>query len=628
MQSKPPDHSDSHVSSASPALSSLSSTRSMSTTLLQKLNGARAKATSKILGIRRGKSQTESPRNSTAVKRVSQASSQRNLTGDDLYSRRPDLVLGTLDVALVKGKDLQAKDPFVEIHLESHRRRSSHAAVDKSSGTVEWSDARWTLDVTDLASDLHVVLFASHQFRTPQPLGRVIVPLPTLIEDSWSGHAKAAERSWFEVYPITTKIEQKAGCKETQEFYSCKKYLTAVPKWPGSGMARPTKSIGFICLELGLHLNESAWEAMLRSRPWWQIGPTRALSMGSEDDNDDDEDNISIDDASNGGKSSANSQEQILRAEYEFEANPSTMYVIPRLSEVQGDMALWALLRNFRFLLKRNKMRVRRLKTMAPLLSYFFSAHGPLAILLIIWAYTSLLAPRPLWPWILLGLLSVNGMMSARDWEFRQRDAYVVWESDVDPKENADVRLRRMLVMLTKINIKVHRCLNVIERIPTAWNWSDPLVSRLAYIIAIPTCLVASLILAFIPLHVTVFIIGTAVILKVFKRQERKRRNAVARLALERERRRSSVDLDSEDSDLEAFDDSPIHRERTADLAGRSGGMGRHIRRGASMVRNFFWMIPDDYELGHRYVAMTQRVGVGGAAKKVSTEFSINQPQL
>lgn len=50
------------------------------------------------------------------------------------------------------------------------------------------------------------------------------MPLPTLVEDSWSGHARPVERSWFEVYPITTKIEQKAGCKETQEYYSCKKY--------------------------------------------------------------------------------------------------------------------------------------------------------------------------------------------------------------------------------------------------------------------------------------------------------------------------------------------------------------------------------------------------------------------
>ncbi|KAF4732092.1 hypothetical protein FOZ62_013767, partial [Perkinsus olseni] len=228
-------------------------------------------------------------------------------------------------------------------------------------------------------------------------------------------------------------------------------YLTAVPKWPGSGMVKPAKSIGFICLELGLRLDESAWAAMLRSRPWWQVGPTRAMSLGSEDD----EKSLSASEMSDeGDKSSVTSQEQILRAEYEFEANPSTMYVIPRLSEVQGDMALWALLRNFRFLLKRNKMRIRRLKSMAPLLSYFFSAHGPLAMLMIIWAYTCLLSPRALWPWIMLILLTVNGMMSARDWEFRQRDAYVVWESDVDAKENADVRLRRMLVMLTKINIK------------------------------------------------------------------------------------------------------------------------------------------------------------------------------
>ncbi|KAF4707749.1 hypothetical protein FOZ63_006086 [Perkinsus olseni] len=496
--------------SGSPTPSSLSSTRSFSNALFQKINGARIKATSKIPGIRRNKPQAESPRNAPASKRSSQASTHRVLTGDDLYSGRPDLVLGTLDVALVKGKDLQAKEPFVEIHLENHRRRSSHASVDKNSGTVEWEDARWSLEVTDLASDLHVVLFASHQFRTPQPLGRVI-----------------------------------------------------------------EKSLS-------------------------------ASEMSDE-----------------GDKSSVTSQEQILRAEYEFEANPSTMYVIPRLSEVQGDMALWALLRNFRFLLKRNKMRIRRLKSMAPLLSYFFSAHGPLAMLMIIWAYTCLLSPRALWPWIMLILLTVNGMMSARDWEFRQRDAYVVWESDVDAKENADVRLRRMLVMLTKINIKVHRALNVIERIPTAWNWSDPLVTRLAYIMAVPTCFLASLVLAFVPLHFTVFVIGSGVILKIFRRQERKRRNAAARLGVERERRRS-IDLDSEDSDLEAFDDSPVAAERSGDLSGRSG-VGRQVRKAAIMVRNFFWMIPDDYELGHRYVANTQRVGVGGAAKKVSTDFRVNQ---
>ncbi|EER12053.1 hypothetical protein Pmar_PMAR019159 [Perkinsus marinus ATCC 50983] len=60
-----------------------------------------------------------------------------------------------LEVALVKGKDLQAKEPFVEIYLENHHRRSGHATIDKNSGTVSWENARWALEVTDLASDLH-----------------------------------------------------------------------------------------------------------------------------------------------------------------------------------------------------------------------------------------------------------------------------------------------------------------------------------------------------------------------------------------------------------------------------------------------------------------------------------------
>lgn len=30
----------------------------------------------------------------------------------------------------------QAKDPFVEIHLENHRRRSSHATADKATGST------------------------------------------------------------------------------------------------------------------------------------------------------------------------------------------------------------------------------------------------------------------------------------------------------------------------------------------------------------------------------------------------------------------------------------------------------------------------------------------------------------
>ncbi|EER12054.1 hypothetical protein Pmar_PMAR019160 [Perkinsus marinus ATCC 50983] len=126
--------------------------------------------------------------------------------------------------------------------------------------------------------------------------------------------------------------------------------------------------------------------------------------------------------------------------------------------------------------------------------------------------------------------------MSARDWEFRQRDAYVVWEADVGSRENADVRLRRMLVNSSEMNIAIHKALNVIERIPIAWNWSDPLVTRVAY-----------------------------------------------------EKKRKVLASGKEGS--EEFGESE-----------RSGfGFGEKMGKIANLLRNFFWMIPDDYELGHRF---------------------------
>ncbi|EEQ99273.1 hypothetical protein Pmar_PMAR013325 [Perkinsus marinus ATCC 50983] len=190
--------------------------------------------------------------------------------------------------------------------------------------------------------------------------------------------------------------------------------------------------------------------------------------------------------------------------------------------------------------------------------------------------------------------------MSARDWEFRQRDAYVVWEADVESKENADVRLRRMLVNSTEMNIAIHKALNVIERIPIAWNWSDPLVTRVAYVMAIPTCGVVSVILAVVPLQFMVFVIGTVVILEIFWTQEKKRKVLAS---------------EKEGGSSEEFGESE-----------RSGfGVGEKMGKITNLLRNFFWMIPDDYELGHRYVANTQRVGVGGAAKKISADFRVNR---
>lgn len=45
------------------------------------------------------------------------------------------------------------------------------------------------------------------------------------------------------------------------------RYLTAVPKWPGSGMAKPAKSIGFICLEV-VELNRDLCRRCCGSWDW------------------------------------------------------------------------------------------------------------------------------------------------------------------------------------------------------------------------------------------------------------------------------------------------------------------------------------------------------------------------
>ena len=129
----------------------------------------------------------------------------------------------------------------------------------------EWPDATFTFEVSDVTANVTLMLFDDYNVDSRVPIGRVVVPLSTLL-DGFKTRPK--QSAWFRLYPPGVS-DADAALNE--------RFETGVAGFGGSAMVRPKQPLGFVQLELNLSLSIALPRAYMGAAPWESGAPTPQL---------------------------------------------------------------------------------------------------------------------------------------------------------------------------------------------------------------------------------------------------------------------------------------------------------------------------------------------------------------
>ena len=317
-----------------------------------------------------------------------------------------------------------------------------------SCTTPSWEE-EFVLPIYDPSSDLLLFLYDNEAADNNKPIGRVILPLPSLCRGVRAASLVHTRQIVLKVMPT--------GHQHSASLLA--RYDEACPGLPGSGMARPSKEIGTVELLLAVRFDAPLGDRLGLLAAYAMAPPPGEIDDGADDEGDDG--------GGSGAGGGAGDAEQLQ----------------PKL-------------------LKLNALRFSRCLGRPHLLS------GPPVLLLPALLYLACFRmPLAALPWLGLALALTNGALS---WARRGAltASYVFWEEDIgepDMPKNLFAKIKLLTSLLAKLQRALGVAATAMERSQNLLNWEEPPVTLVAIAVLGPLVSLASLVLALVPLPALTF---------------------------------------------------------------------------------------------------------------------------
>ena len=374
------------------------------------------------------------------------------------------------------------------VELDGNERRTAVATCD----TPVWEGEDFVLPVHDPSSDLRLFLFDDEGKHNEKPIGRVILPLPSLCTSSgvFGGGVGAiggrrsllprappcARRLVLRVMPIGTQHSDETLAR----------FDEACPGVPGSGMVRPRHEIGTVEVLLRLKFDTPAADALGLLAAYAHAEPPGELEdEGDDEEGGDDEGGDEATTAASAGGGGSGG-----RGSGGGSSGGSSPPPPPKL--------------NFK-LLRLHTLRLGRCIGRPHLLCGVPCLGLPPVL------YAACFhVPPYLLPWVGGGLCVANGAL-ARMRRHEALGGFIFWESEVG--ESAMPRgpikkLKQMQQGLARMQHGLGQLATALEKSQNLLNGSDPTVTAAATCMLCVACALGSLVLWLVPLPVLAFVGG------------------------------------------------------------------------------------------------------------------------
>jgi hypothetical protein len=342
--------------------------------------------------------------------------------------------------------------------LDGNECRTSVA----SCTSPTWEDEEFTLPIFNPSSDLLLFLYDNEAADNNKPVGRVILPLPSLCRGMRPSSLARTRHLVLRVMPT--------GNQHSPSLLA--RYDEACPGLPGSGMVRPLKEIGTVEILLAVRL-----DAPLSSRFGMLAAYAMAPPPGEIDDDADDD----AEEAGGGGSGGGSG------------GGGGGVSSSARGNQLQPK------------LLKLNALRFSRCLGRPHLL------RGPPALLLPAFLYLACFRlPLAALPWLILLLALANGVL-ARTRRAELTSSFVFWEGDIGESSTPKgifAKLKLLTSLLAKLQYALGVAATAMERSQNTLNWEEPPVTITVIGLLAVLAALSSVTLAIVPLPALVFALG------------------------------------------------------------------------------------------------------------------------
>lgn len=462
---------------------------------------------------------------------------------------------GNLFLSIIGGRYRTSRAYWIG-ELDGNEFRTSVA----SCTTPSWAEEEAMLPIYDPSSDLILLLFDNESHDSTKPVGRVILPLPSLCRGLRLSSSSASTRNLVaRIMPV--------GHQHSTALLA--RYDEAVHGVPGSGMARPKHDLGTVELLVSVK-----FDAPRLDRFGLLAAYAHAPPPGEIVDDDHDEDHH---DSSGGGGSGSGSGGGDAEA---------TAKLQPKL-------------------LKLNATRLARCLGKPHLL------RGP----------TSLVLPFPLYlscfrlplftlPWMVLTLALANGLL-AHHRRGEVTSELIFWEEEVGESNMPKGLIAKMKLLtsaLAKMQTKLGQAATAMERSQNLLNWSEPPVTIAALVLLTGLATMGSLVLLLVPVHALAFCGGMAVLAPSLAVAVKELQgggvdggdNAVAAAAAAS----NSAPSSSTPPTPPPTQQQQQHGVKPKEEEAGGGGLAAV----ALMARNVLARVPDGRDTAHRHFAMSEQI--------------------